>query len=542
MQAWLRRAFSQTDAPPWQGKAHRLWVWFLAACLALYGTYALYLSQSALFVTPADTLAALLWAIPVFGLVLWLLVRLWRVPGLPAFAATRRQLDARVFVGGTLVTLGILGVYLLAADPGGVSVDSAVQWTQANTGVFINWHPAFHTLLIRLVALVRPSYTFAVAVQCAAFSVALGYLLATLHAWGAKAAWLLPLAALTVAAPIVGHTMMYLWKDNAMTIGVTLLTAQAVNLYLSRGRWLEKRLNAVAFGLTLAFVTLVRHNGLLFSIPLLLTALLTCRAQLWRALLSALTLLATLWLVLGPLYGALEVTYPQNGLEEAIGLPMTVISNIRKQNPDALDAQTRAFTDRMADDAGWAAYQLDNYNSIKFGRTRALIAHTAPAEVLRMAAGAAKADPRGAFLAVNGVTDLVWGLGDAGSANVRVRNAGNLPGVLPTSGLRREVGAALKAFIAAPLQLAPLGWYYSNIGVSFLLLLVLCLRAIRRGGTRALLLCLPTLLYNLGTMAVLCGEDARFFSFSPLLCTLLLPVLLRDAPPTQEPHGEKAPA
>ena len=397
MRSWLRRAFSHTGTVPWQGRAHRLWVRVLAVCLALYGTYALYLSQSALFVSPADTLAALLWAIPVFGLVLSLLVWLWRVPGLGAFPAAPGRLDMRVFLGGTLVTLGILGAYLLAADPGGVSVDSAVQWTQANTGVFINWHPAFHTLLIRLVALVRPSYPFAVGVQCAAFSVALGYLLATLHAWGAKAVWLLPVAALTVASPIVGNTMMYLWKDNAMTIGVTVLTAQAVQLYLSRGRWLEKWPHAVAFGLMLAFVTLVRHNGLLYTVPLLLTALFTCRAQIWRALLAALTLLAALWLAFGPLYGALGVVYPQNGLEEAIGLPMTIISNIRKQNPDALDAQTRAFTDRMADDAGWAAYQPDNYNSIKFGRTRAVVAHTAPAEVLAMAAAAAAADPRGAF-------------------------------------------------------------------------------------------------------------------------------------------------
>ena len=131
------------------------------------------------------------------------------------------------------------------------------------------------------------------------------------------------------------------------------------------------------------------------------------------------------------------------------------------------------------------------------------------------------------------MTDLVWGLQAEGAANVRVRNSGHLPGALPTSGLRREIGAALKAFFTAPLQLSPLSWYFGNIGVSLLAMLALALRALRRSGTRALLLCLPTLLYNLGTMAVLCGEDARFFSFSPLVCTLSLFVLWRD--PTPEP-------
>ena len=79
--------------------------------------------------------------------------------------------------------------------------------------------------------------------------------------------------------------MMYLWKDNAMTIGVTLLLAQAVNVCFSRGQWLKRLPNAVAFGLALAFTTMVRHNAVLFTLPLLLAALLmlpqAARARCW---------------------------------------------------------------------------------------------------------------------------------------------------------------------------------------------------------------------------------------------------------------------
>ena len=86
--------------------------------------------------------------------------------------------------------------------------------------------------------------------QCLAFSLALGYLAATLCAWGVKAAWLLPVTALTVLSPIVGNTLMFLWKDNAMTVGVLVLGAHAVNLYYTRGSWLRSPRNAIAWSST----------------------------------------------------------------------------------------------------------------------------------------------------------------------------------------------------------------------------------------------------------------------------------------------------
>ena len=67
--------------------------------------------------------------------------------------------------------------------------------------------------------------------------------------------------------------------------------------------------------------------------------------------------------------------------------------------------------------------------------------------------------------------------------------------------------------------------------------MALSLRALRRNGTRALMICLPTLLYNLGTMCVLCGPDARFFSFSPLWCTFALFALWRDPADATPPRA-----
>lgn len=516
---------------PWQGRAHRFFFWACAICLSLLLTCALFVSRVAAKGDEVALLAALPWAVVIFGAVLAALLWLARQGGGPSAPETRGKLNLRAFAGTSLASFCLLMVFLLAANPGGVSVDSAVQWTQANTGVFTNWHPVFHTLLLRLCALVWPSYPFAVAVQCALYSLALGYLVATLMAWGARRLPLLAVALGLTAAPIVGNTLMYLWKDNAMTVGVLVLTAQTVNLYYTRGAWLSKTRNALGFGLALALTTMVRHNAFFFTLPLLGCALLCWRGQARGGLTALAALVTVLALVWGPLYAALHVTYPANTLEESVGVPMTVISNIRKLNPDALDAETRAFTDAMADDAGWETYRPDVYNTIKFGHTRELMAHASLSQILRMAVSAAKADPIDALNAVNGVTDLVWGLADEGAANVKVSNIGDLPSVPEQNGRSNRLGEALKALITAPLSILPISWYVGNLGVSFAAMLALALRALRRNGVRALALCLPVLLYNLGTMCVLCGPDARFFSFSPLVCTLSLFVLWRDPPP-----------
>ena len=517
-------------ATRWQSGPHRFCYWFCAGCLALYVAYAAYLSQSKLFVSSADTVASLLWFAVIVCGAFWLLTWFSGLRfGLWAPEA-RAKLNPRVMLVATAISLIILAVYLMADYPGGVSVDSAVQWTQASTGLYSNWHPVFHTLLIRLVWRLLPNYAFAIAVQCGVFSLALGYLIASLYAWGIRLWALLILEALAVASPILGHTMMYLWKDNAMTVGVVILAAQSVHIYFSRGSWLQKTKNALAFGAALAFTTLVRHNALLFTLPLLVTTLLCYRGQLRGMLTAGATLLVALALVWGPLYTAVGVTYPNNTTAEAIGVPMTILCNVRTQNPDALDAETRAFTDAMADESGWQTYQTDDYNSIKFGTAREVVSRAPLAQIVRMTVSTAKADPRRAFLAVDGVTDLVWGLANEGVANVTVRNSGDLPSVPKQDGTLNRLGAAAKALIAAPLDVDVLAWVYGNLGVTFLALLALSLRALRVNGTRVLALCLPTLLYNLGTMCVLCGTDARFFSFSPLLCSLSALVLLRDLP------------
>lgn len=106
---------------------------------------------------------------------------------------------------------------------------------------------------------------------------------------------------------------------------------------------------------------------------------------------------------------------------------MTVMGNAKQKNPDALDEETSAFLATLADDEAWRnTYVLNDYNSIKFTYDRERIAHTPPAQLLRMTLHTVASDPRGAFEAFNAVTDLVWDVTGQNEGYENVRNSGDI--------------------------------------------------------------------------------------------------------------------
>lgn len=503
-----------------RGKAHRFWYRFCTVCLALYLAYVVFLTNSNLFVSTANTLGALvmfaLCAAGFYGLLLF-------VSKLPLRLQKGKE-RKWLWLWCLCISAVVLGSVFSKSYPGGVSYDAANQWWQAHSGEYNNWHPVFHTLLIRLCTLACDRYPFVVFVQCVAFALAAAYLTATVHRMGVPA-WLALAAHLLVhLTPLVRNTLMYVWKDNAMTIGVMVLTAQSLSMLNSRGEWLRKWRNAVCFGLVLAFTTLVRHNAILFTLPLLVIVLLSWGNARRMAALAAAVMAACVLLVRGPVYGALDVVYPENTVEEAVGLPMTLLGNAMQQNPAALDEETRTFLLTLADEEAWrSVYRRNDYNAIKFTYPRELIAQQEPLTLLGMAGRTALRDPRLAFETFTGVTGLVMDISGEDRGVVTVSNSGHLPEESIGQPFFNDLGSRICTVLDAPMQLLPLRWLTRNIGVAQLLLLLGVLVALWRKGPQVLALGFPTLIYDLATMLLLCGNDARFFQFVPAIA---LPVAL----------------
>ena len=500
---------------PFDSRAHAVWFRFCAVCLAVYMAYAAWLSNSFFLMETSKTIIALGVFAALAALLYGVFMQLGRKKAFFALPLhPREKNDLRVFLSAFGIALAIFGCAFAACYPGGVNYDISNQWRQAHSGEFNNWHPLFHTILIWLAVQAADSYPVVLLMQIVVFAAAMAWLAAVVHRAGIPAWLVLVVHALTAASPPVRNALMYVGKDSAMTIGVMLLTAQTIRMLFSRGEWLRKPVNAVCFGALLALTTLLRHNAMMWTWVLLAAVFFCWKKMRGQTALAAGVMAVILALVQGPLYGALDVVYPDNLTDESLGIPMTVLGDVKQLDPDALDEETHAFLNTLASDEEWQqTYRLHNYNSIKFTFDREYVARRAPGEILSMAARAAAAAPRTAFEAVNGLTDLVWGLSGENEAAPSVRNSGHIPEAAYGSAKLNALGGRLLGMLDAVMNLPPIRYVQQNIGVMFLLFLLTTLWTLRCSGVCALVPALPALAYNLGTMLLLASNDARFFQY-----------------------------
>lgn len=511
----------------WRSRAHGVWFRLCAVCLSVYISYVVYLSNSSLFVSPMKTALALVLFVLIgagvyFGLD-WSCRRLAHHQ--PKGHAPLEKMDLRVFAAAFVIALAVFGCTFASGYPGGVNYDVSNQWRQIHSGEFNNWHPLFHTLLIGLFTRVYDSYPFVLLVQIIIFSALLARLTAVVHKHGAPA-WLVLAVHTVVALSLpVRNTLMYLGKDSAMTIGVIALTTQAVEVLYSEGKWLKKPMHVLSMGLLLAYTTLLRINALAWTVPLLLCVFFAYKPVRRQAVCAFAVMVLGMALVQGPVYGMFDVVYPSNTIEESVGLPMTILADVKQTQPEKLDEETSAFLSMLASDEAWQnTYQLHNYNSIKFTYEREWIKHTPVTDILGMSLRTALAAPRTAFEAVNGVTDLVWDVTGNNEGFQHVRNSGDIEELRGAHHplLNRLGGMGCKVMDMV-MNLPPVRYFTCNIGVQLLLLLLVTMWALYRRGSDVLILAVPTLLYDLGTMMLLCGNDARFFQFS---MTVSLPAMI----------------
>lgn len=515
---------SHLKQTPFRNRTHAVWFRLCAVCLSMYIGYSTYLAHSHLFESPMATAISLMcYAAVCFGVYGLLDIGCRKIDA-PIPHTCHEHADWRVFALAFGIALGIFGCTFAACYPGGVNYDVSNQWRQVHSGEYNNWHPLFHTLIMWLLTRIVDNYSFMVLVQIVAFAGLMAYLTATLHRAGVPA-WLALIAHTLVAASLpVRNTLMYFGKDSAMTLGVLALSIQAVRILYTRGGWLKKPLHAAVMGLTLAYTTLLRVNALFFTVPFVLCVFFAYRAF-WKKTVAAIVTMAfAITVVQGPVFGSLDVVYPNNTLEESIGLPMTVLCDVRKVEPHKLDIETRLFLNELASSKTWQeSYVLHNYNSIKFTFPRELIAERSAGEIIGMAARAAQSAPRTAFEAVNGLTDLVWDVTGKGEGYQTVGNSGDIESARYPSATLNALGKTICRLWEAPMSWGIFAWLTENIGVQLALLLMVTLWALYRHGAEVLLMAVPTLLYDLGSMLLLASNDARFFQFS---MTIALPCML----------------
>lgn len=425
-----------------------------------------------------------------------------------------------------LIALAVFLVYFLACFPGGFSDDSFSQYIQSVNNQYHDWHPVLHTLLaFKLPLTLTGGWIGSVVLfQSLCFSGVIGYTCGVIRKhfgfWPAAItlAWIL-------LNPVVMLTSMHPWKDVGFAICALLLAAYALQTVATKTQWLRRPANMVCFAVVAVMASVFRHNGILFTAPVILGMALCLSWK--RALALCIGIVLLFAGVKGPLYAVLDVEAPDRRQVETLGVPMAVIGAVATESPELLDEETRTFVEQVAPREVWEAqYQLGEFNSIKYadGVNLDVIEQYGTGKVLSMMLRCIKASPRTAAGSVIELTQRLYGLRDAGTAFTYPRVCGNYYGIEQAPNMTLIKLCKLYCETVAK-YFAPVFMY---LGIQHLILLAFVLAKTdwkRRMDWSRLLVVLGVLCYNFGTGLLLSswGDIFRFFFYTfPLVPALLM--------------------
>ena len=415
--------------------------------------------------------------------------------------------------------------------PGAFSPDSIVQYSQAISNQYNDWHPVIQTLLfIKLPLLLTGGWIGSIALfQIVEFSVILAYALYTIRRHTNNLYAILAMLFIMMN-PQTTNMAMYPWKDVSFAMGALLLITYTLRIYFTSGNWIKRPLNLIAFILTATLTTLMRHNALLFTIPLFIAIAFLIH---WK---HALVILAGVIILIAaikiPLYSALHVEKSDSRQIETLGLPMNIIGSVATYAKEDLDEETRTFIYQVAPEEAWEeSYTYGDYNSVKWDdRTNNdIIEEYGAAKVLSMAWRCINNSPNVSLKGLIHLTDAVYTVCD----NYRYYD---IPMIFENVYGTTQQGIPKLQELNEKMTYRiykGLPWIFMYLGSMHLVLLISALAKCRLNqwnDWKKILLILPVFLYNFGTALLLtsASDSSRFFYYTFLILPTLLIFLYKD--------------
>ena len=413
--------------------------------------------------------------------------------------------------GFFMVGFAAMAVWYWIYYPGWFSGDSEWQLRQALSGEYNDWHPVLQTLITFTIPLnlTRGWKGSVILFQILEYALVLSYLCMTFMKYGNRR-YALAAFAWIAFSPLTGAIVKQPWKDVTFAIFSLLLAAYAIHIFYDAG-WIRKPQNILVLTLTFTISTIVRHNAVLFALPMLLAILLSIDKRKWKIILLSSCLLLVV-LVKGPLYSMLQVEKPGSRSVETLGLPMTVIGAVVTEDPSALDEETLAFAYSVASPECWEEnYSVGDFNSVKFvdACNTQPINEAGPLKVLAYMGRCLKASPACALEALLRLTGMVYVV--SGPIDWK-------PDFFPP-------------LIYSFLENSLFRYLCLYIGIPSLICIAITLGKCRLGAGedwKKLWFCFALLLHNWGTMLLLTGPDFRFFYITFPMSAVIVFLMLND--------------
>lgn len=430
-----------------------------------------------------------------------------------------------------ITPFSLLLLFYLAYYPGGFSLDSINQYTQAVNNVYNDWHPVIQTLFaFKLPLSLTGGWSGSIVLfQILCFSAVLGYSLDVISKYTNRNYAILSML-FVLLNPQTGNICMFPWKDISFAIGALLLLTYSLQIYISKGTWLNALPNLVMYIITGVLTTLIRHNALLFTVPLVVASLFYCRRK--QSLIICISIAAMCLGIKYPLYSALDVEQPNERKIETLGLPMTVIGASVTYAPYTVDEETLDFAYKVAPKEVWEEkYVYGNFNEVKWdSKTNTdVIEEYGTKKVLSMMLGCFRDSGKESLTALIKLTRAVYTVTDG-------YNHIHTPSIMANDfnielDSNQEIYVVLTNFCNFMLNNFP--HLFSFLGIEHLLLIASVLAKCNFShweDWKKFLFILPVLSYNFGTSLLLTSfiDSIRFFFYTFTLMPVLLVFLYRN--------------
>lgn len=163
----------------------------------------------------------------------------------------------------SLPVLIIFTIVLLAYWPGILVSDSMVQWHQAQTGNFTDWHPAYNTIYIFLLTKIWNNPGFVLFIQCLIMSLSVGFILVTLEKhYKINRIYLFIISIVFALIPLNFNFAVTLLKDTLYSTFILLLTGLIIEI-INDSNFFKNWKKCLFLFITLLVISLFRHNGII---------------------------------------------------------------------------------------------------------------------------------------------------------------------------------------------------------------------------------------------------------------------------------------
>lgn len=427
----------------------------------------------------------------------------------------------------------IFFVYYISFSPGGWGVDPYKQYLQAISNEYVDWHPVIHTLIaFKLPLFLTGGWVGSIALfQITCVSLVLGYaFLVILRYTNFK--YTLISAAFILLNPQLGYYVMWIWKDVWFMMGALLLLLFSLQIFFTKGEWIKAPSHMIFFIIVAALTTLIRHNAILFTVPMVIAVLFYTTKK--RGLIVCLSIIILCLGIKLPLYSALGVEAPDKRLSESLGLPMTIIGASVAYAPQTLDEETKEFAYKIASKEVWEEnYKYGSFNSVKWDKEskNEVIDEYGFQKVISMMFRCIKNAKKVSLKALIKLTESFYTITERHNSP-RVPTVAAVAVDIKKGGIW-QLKKVLKGYNNFVSDAFPHVFLY--LGVMHLLLIVSILAKCRLNRFRdwkKIFLIAPVFFYNGGSTFLLSGvsDGSRFFFYTFLAVPILLIILFRKEP------------